>query len=56
MGAFISIKMVKKGITEEVTLEKRSEGELGATQAQNFRGKMFNNMSLLDAIISTQTS
>lgn len=56
MGVFILIKMVKIGTTKEVTLEKRSEGELGTTQAQNFWGEMFNNMSLLDAIISTQTS
>lgn len=55
MGVFILIKMIKKGVTEEVPLEKRSEGELGATQAQTFRGKMFNNTSLLD-VISTQTS
>lgn len=49
--------MVNKVLTEEETLEKRSEErELGARQVQNVRGKMFNNISLLDATISTQTS
>lgn len=54
MGLSILTRLAKKGLMENVTFEKRSEeGELGAGQAQNFRGKMFGNISSLDATIST---
>lgn len=55
MGLSILNTLVKKGFNEKVTFEKRSEGELRAGKVQNLRGKMFNNISLLDATISTQT-
>ena len=51
MGLSILIRLVKKGITEKLTFEKRSEeGEFLA--GQNFKGKMFKNISLLEATLT----
>lgn len=53
MELLILTRLVKKGINEKVTSEKRVS--LGLDKYKTLGGKMFSNISLLDATISTQT-